>query len=197
MIAQIITGGVVTNIFAVDPQATLSNKNTTITWSGGSITADSESTFMLQSGAGIGWTLSGSALIAPPPAVVTLTGKQLIAYATRKQNAIMTGGVSVSIATGVSVECSTDAASLVLLHGAATIAASSSSTTISWVPETGAPITLTAAQITTMFGAVSAFLQSTFTTLADVIAAINAGTITTTAQVDTPPTPTPAWPVNS
>jgi hypothetical protein len=118
-------------------------------------------------------------------------------YANAKQSAIMNGGISVTVASGVSVECSTTPAAIGLLQGAATIAASSPSTTFNWVPSTGTPITLTAAQITAMFTGVSAFIQSTFTTLAGVINAINAGTITTKAQVDTPPSPIPAWPVNS
>jgi len=194
MNAQIVTGGVVTNVIAVDPSAVLTNP-TTITGPGGVITAPAGSTFMMQAGAGIGWTLSGSTLVAPTPAPVTLTAAQLIAYASQKQSTIMGGGISVSIASGVSVECSTDATSLVLLQGAATIAESSPSTTFNWVPKTGSPAVLTAAQITTMFTAVSAFLQATFTTLAGVIAAINAGTISTTAQVDA--FASPAWPVNS
>ena len=120
----------------------------------------------------------------------------LVPYANAKQTAISGGGISVNVGTST-VECSTDVASLILLQGAASIAAANPSETFNWVPSTGTPVTLTAAQITTMFGAVSAFIQATFTTLSGVIAAINAGTITTTAQIDRPPSPIPAWPVNS
>jgi hypothetical protein len=121
----------------------------------------------------------------------------LIAYATSKQQKIAVGGISVSVGTAqapINVEASTDPASLVLLQGAFTMAQANANATFNWVASSG-PITLTAAQITTIFAAVTAFLQSTFTTLAAVIAAINAGTITTTVQVDS--FTSPAWPTNS
>jgi hypothetical protein len=129
--------------------------------------------------------------------VVMQTETGLLAYANAKQRAIAGAGVSVNIGGSATVECSTDPASLILLQGAAAVAASTPSWSFAWVPESGSPVTLTAAQITTMFGAVSAFIQATFTTLAAVITAINAGNITTKAQVDTPPSGVPAWPVNS
>jgi Domain of unknown function (DUF4376) len=129
------------------------------------------------------------------PLVVVQTPAGLLAYAAKKQGTISAGGVSVNIGGSITVECSTDPASLVLLQGAASIAASTPSQTFAWVPESGSPITLTAAQITTMFGAVSSFIQATFTTLAAVISAINAGTVTTKAQVDA--FASPVWPVNS
>ncbi|SHG92411.1 DUF4376 domain-containing protein [Bradyrhizobium erythrophlei] len=125
------------------------------------------------------------------------TAAELISYANTKQSKIMGGGTLVSVGNGVLVECSTDPSSLVLLQGAASIAATSPTATFNWVPTNGTPITLVAAQMTAMFASVSTFLQATFTTLSQVITAINAGTITTTAQVDTPPSPIPAWPVNS
>jgi hypothetical protein len=140
-----------------------------------------------------GWTYNGATYAAPVPAV--LTAAQLIAYATARQQLIAAGGVSVNVGTSgspVDVECSMDPTSLIQLQGAASIAAATPSQTFAWVPSTGSPMTLTAAQITTMFGAVSAFIQSTFTELAAVIAAISAGTITTKAGVDAA-----SWPVNS
>jgi hypothetical protein len=135
---------------------------------------------------------------APNTIMQTATG--LIAYAKAKQGKIMAGGISVNVGTGgspINVEAATDPASIGLLQGAFTIASATPSQTFQWVPSNTAPLTLTAAQITTLFSAVSAFVQATFTTLAGVINAINAGTITTQAQVDTPPSPIPAWPVNS
>jgi hypothetical protein len=124
----------------------------------------------------------------------------LAAYAQSKQGAIATGGISVNVGSSGSpqmVEASTDTTSLVLLQGAASIAQGNSSATFQWVQPSGVSVTLTAAQITTIFTAVAAFLQATFTTLAAVLAAITGNTITTTAQIDTPPSPIPAWPVNS
>ena len=95
------------------------------------------------------------------------------------------------------VEASTDTLSLILLQGAAAIAAANSAATFEWVQSNGAAVTLTATQVTTIFTAVSAFIQATFTTLAGVLAAITSGAVTTQAAVDTPPSPVPAWPVNS
>jgi hypothetical protein len=121
----------------------------------------------------------------------------LASYAARKQAAIAQGGLTVTVSSGVSVWASTDGTSLILLQGAASIAASVPSQTFNWVPEKGAPITLTAGQMTALFQAVSTFLQATFNTLSGVVSAIAAGTITTTAQIDAPPSPIPAWPTNS
>lgn len=131
------------------------------------------------------------------PSVVMQTQAGLLAYAVQKQASIASGGISVSVGGSATVEASTDVTSLVLLQGAASIAAGNSAATFQWVPHSGAPVTLTAAQMTTIFGAVSTFLQSTFATLSGLVAAIGAGTVTTKAAVDTPPSPIPAWPANS
>jgi hypothetical protein len=136
-------------------------------------------------------------LATQAPAAVVQSKAGLLAYAAAKQGSIAGGGLSVNIGGSQTVEASTDVASLILLQGAVSIATANSGQTFAWVPSTGSPVTLTAAQVITIFGAVSAFIQSTFTTLAGVISAINAGTITTKAGVDTPPSPIPAWPVNS
>jgi hypothetical protein len=134
------------------------------------------------------------------PGVVVGSPAGLAAYAAAKQSVIMTGGISVNIAASGApqmVEASTDPASLVLLQGAVSIAQANPAATFQWVPSTGAPVTLTATQINTIFGAVSTFLQETFTTLAEVLTAIGVGSITTKAGVDAPPSPIPAWPANS
>jgi hypothetical protein len=132
-------------------------------------------------------------------AAILPTAAQLVAYAQAKQNAIATGSIKVNIGTSgapVYVEAAMDALSLAWLTGAASIAGGNSSATLTWAQSTG-PVTLTAAQTLTIYAAVQTFVQSTFAALGAVIAAINAGTITTTAQIDTPPAPLPAWPVNS
>lgn len=136
-------------------------------------------------------------LATQAPGVVIQSTAGLLAYAASKQGAIAGGGITVNIGGSKTVKASTDVASLVLLQGAVAIASANGSATFNWVPSVGAPLTLTAAQVITIFGAVSAFIQSTFTTLAGVVAAINAGTITTKAGVDSPPSPIAAWPVNS
>jgi hypothetical protein len=210
MRVAIIEGGVVANIQILPDGSTISADKTTASVPASYVvepegapattvnytamnSAPSGGLFVATDVADIGWAWSSGTGFTAPAA----TSAQLIAYASAKQARIMDGGTLISIGSGASVECSTDPASLVLLQGAAWIAAASPSQTFSWVPSTGSPVTLTAAQITAMFAGVSAFIQSTFTTLAGVIAAITAGTITTTAQVDTPPSPIPAWPANS
>jgi hypothetical protein len=134
------------------------------------------------------------------PGLVAQFPAGLIAYAQSKQQTIATGGITVNVGTvgsALNVEASMDIHSLIVLQGAATLAQSAPTQTFTWVQNNGASISLTAAQVTQIFGAVAMFVQSTFTALSQVVAAINAGTITTRAQVDTPPSPVPAWPVNS
>jgi hypothetical protein len=134
------------------------------------------------------------------PGVVMQTPTGLAAYANAKQNTIANGGISVNVGTTAApqnVEASTNTANLILLQGAASLAQANSSATFQWVQSNGVAITLTATQVPTILSAVQTFLQETFTTLAGVLAAVTAGTITTRAQVDTPPSPIPAWPVNS
>jgi Domain of unknown function (DUF4376) len=134
------------------------------------------------------------------PGLVAQFPAGLIAYAQSKQQAIAAGGVTVNVgAVGspLNVEASTDTASLIMLQGAASLAQIAPTQTFTWVRNNGATVSLTAAQVTQIFGAVATFVQSTFLALSQVVAAINAGTITTRAQVDSPPSPIPAWPVNS
>ena len=135
---------------------------------------------------------------APGVTVPSVAG--LIAYTQAKQAAIASGGISVNVGSTsfpTMVEASTSVSGLTLLNSAVAVAAANPSATTAWVPSTGNPITLNAAQVQTISGTVVAFIQATFTTAAAVITAINAGTITTKAGVDTPPSPIPAWPVNS
>lgn len=144
------------------------------------------------------WLFNGTTFAQPSAG--NYTPAQLAAYAQYKQAQIMVGGISVNVGTSTAlqnVEASTSTASLVLLQGAAAMAQANSSASFQWVESTGVTVTLTAAQILTILNAVTAFLQSTFSVLAAVLAAITAGTITTKAQVDTPPSPIAAWPVNS
>jgi hypothetical protein len=133
------------------------------------------------------------------PSVVVQTPAGLATYAAAKQAAIMAGGISVNVGgtNAEMVDASTDTMSLVLLQGAVSIAQAKPGATFPWVQDNGVAVTLTAAQVLVIFATVSAFLQATFAALAGVLAAISAGTITTKAQVDTPPSGVPGWPVNS
>jgi hypothetical protein len=144
------------------------------------------------------WLFNGTTFAQP--SVGNYTAAQLAAYAQYKQGQIMGGGISVNVGTSASpqnVEASTSTTSLILLQGAASIAQTNSAATFQWVESTGVSVTLTAAQMLAIFSAVTTFMQATFSVLASVLAAIGAGTITTKAQVDTPPSPIAAWPVNS
>ena len=58
-------------------------------------------------------------------------------------------------------------------------------------------VRLTPAQVSIIASAVAALRSSAYATWSAVVAAIAAGTITTTAQIDAPPSPIPAWPANS
>jgi hypothetical protein len=133
----------------------------------------------------VGWTYANGTFSAP--VIPTPTVAQLLTYAQQKQATIAAGGISIG-----GVECSTDTASLVLLQGAATVAAANPSQTFNWVPTKGAPVVLTATQVISIFSNVSAFLQETFTALASAITGINSGNITALGQIDEL-----AWPVNS
>ena len=147
-----------------------------------------------------GQVYSGGALVAhvAPPAPAPSIA-QLIAYAGAKQQRIATGGTQVNIGASAApqmVEASTDALSLAWLNGAAALASGNAAATFSW-STSGGSVTLTSAQVLTIYSAVQSFIQASFATLGAVVNAINAGTITTTAQIDAPPAPIPAWPVNS
>jgi hypothetical protein len=144
------------------------------------------------------WMFNGTTFAQPSAG--NYTSAQLAAYAQYKQGQIMGGGISVNVGTSAApqnVEASTSTTSLILLQGAASIAQTNSAATFQWVESTGVSVTLTAAQMLTIFSAVTTFMQATFNVLASVLAAITAGTITTKAQVDAPPSPIAAWPVNS
>ena len=130
------------------------------------------------------------------PGVVLPSNAGLIGYAIGKQQAIAAGGISVAISSSVTIEASTDTASLALLSTAVAVAQSNPSATTPWVQKNGTPVSLNAGEVLEILAAVSAFIQSTFATLSAVITAINGGTITTRNQVDVPPSG-PAWPVNS
>ena len=98
-------------------------------------------------------------------------------------------------AAPIYIEVGTDALSLSWLHLCAAQAAGDPKAGFT-SPGAGGE-TLTGAQVMTIFSAVAAFVQSCLAVLRAVVAAIDAGTITTTAQVDAPPAPLPPWPVNS
>lgn len=104
----------------------------------------------------------------------------LMAYAASKRYAVEVGGITVS-----GVPISTDDRSKQMIMGARIAADADSSFTTGWVGEDGNIYPLTAAQVIGISNAVLAHVQTCFATFATVSAAITAGTITSTAQVDT------------
>jgi hypothetical protein len=125
------------------------------------------------------------------------TTAQLIAYATAQQAAIAKGGVSINVAASgpaQMAEADTSVTGRVDLSGLAQLAQLNSAFTTVWVQSSG-NLTLNATQIMTLAAGVGTFIEATYATLAAVLAAIAAGTITTTADIDA--FASPAWPVNS
>ena len=124
--------------------------------------------------------LADGVTIAPyvPPPV------DLVAYSTDKRWRVETGGISFN---GILVPTD-DRAKLLLLGAATNMAPGSSAPLIVAGVNYG---TLTDVQFKAINAAVIAHVQATFSVLASVLAAITAGTITTTQQIDFA-----AWPSN-
>ena len=124
----------------------------------------------------------------------------LTLYAQNKATRIEAGGITVNIAASgqpaQNVECATDPLSYARISAAAAVAIANPSETVVQVFPSGV-VTLTAAQVEAIFAAISNFYVAVQATLGAVVTAIAAGTITTTAQIDAPPSPLPAWPNNS
>jgi hypothetical protein len=153
---------------------------------------------------------SGEFLSSPEPASeATLeaqfpgysgVGTALNLYALNKAARIEAGGITVNIAASgqpaQNVECATDPLSYARVSAAAAVAIANPSETVMQVFPSGV-VTLTAAQVETIFAAISNFYVAVQATLGAVVTAIAAGTITTTAQIDAPPSPIAAWPANS
>lgn len=195
-IAQIIKDDVVTNCIAVDPSAVISADGSKITWANGEYDAPSGSAMMMQAGAGIGWVLSGSVLVAPAaPADPAPTQAQLLAYAEVKRALISDGGVTVNIAAAgaapLNISSLTDTDGKTDLAGAVQIAGLDPSHVFNWDQDAGS-VQLNAAQVRELGLLVGAWVQSVRTAVVAVKAEIKAGTITTLAEIDAF-----AWPVNS
>jgi hypothetical protein len=114
----------------------------------------------------------------------------LIAYANGKQWAIATGGFTATVA-GTPRNFATDTISQGLMEGkVARLGQANPPTSFDWQFETGF-VTIAAADFLSAAIAVADFVQATFSTLKTVLAAIQAGTVTTTAGIDAA-----SWPVN-
>lgn len=153
--------------------------------------------------ASIGWKWNGASTVNPnqPPAPTAAT---LAAYAQAKQQAIAQGGFSVNAnPSGAALNVSVDTSPTFLTYLSGTVqsaqlmlAGTIPTSNIDWFQDSG-QIELTPQQAITVGALISQLIQQSFTTLGQIVAAINAGTITTTAQIDAPPAPIPAWPANN
>lgn len=133
-----------------------------------------------------------------------LTADSLIAYAKKKQKAIADGGFTVNanlsgVALNVAVDTSPTSMSNLLLAvqlAQMMIGGTVPMGSIDWVQDSG-NVTLTPQQVLAVGAAVAKQMQQSFTALGDIIAAIKAGTISTKAKIDSPPSSVTPWPPNS
>lgn len=140
------------------------------------------------------WLFNGTSF--SQPAAGQYTKAQLTTYANIKQWALATGGYTTSVG-GTPLKFDTSTIGQSLLSGKVLrLNQPNPPTIINW--QFGSTfVAISATNFDPAATAVADFVQATFDTLKAVEAAIAAGTITTIAQVDSPPAPTPAWPVNS
>lgn len=138
----------------------------------------------LEGSAGVcaGWTWDGEQFVAPvvplpDPAEVKA---QLLAYAANKRWQVETGGIEVG---GETIR--TDPTSQSRITGAYTLTlADPTLTSIDWEATPGNWVTVDAASMKAIGIAVGRHVQACFSTLRSVQAEIEAGTCTTTEQVD-------------
>jgi hypothetical protein len=127
--------------------------------------------------------LPASGLTAP-------TRAQLLAYANAKQWALATGGYTITV-NAVPLIFPSDVVSMGLITGkAARLAQPNPPASFDWQTPTGF-ITIAASDFVVVATEIADFVQATFDALAAVFAAIEAGTITTTAEIDAA-----SWPSN-
>lgn len=124
---------------------------------------------------------SGNQTLAALQEVLSAYGAyvDLKAYTAAKRFNIETGGTTIN---GTLI--ATDRESQAMISGAFNMATNNPSFTTQWKNDDGTFTALTAAQIISLAVAVGNFVSSCFSKEATTVAAITAGTITTTAQVD-------------
>ncbi|MGB3900443.1 MAG: DUF4376 domain-containing protein [Mesorhizobium sp.] len=124
-------------------------------------------------GAAIGGTYADGVFTPPPPAPVDLA-----AYAADKRWQVETGGITIN---GATIDTSRDSQSMII--GAYAYSQANLAQTIMFKAASGW-VTLDAATMAAIATAVGAHVQACFACEAAVQAAITAGTITTTAEID-------------
>ena len=186
---QVIEGGVVVNVLSFDDTAQLSGNSINVTGQP-TFPAPDGTTLNAQDGAGIGWLWNGTALVAPTRTEPTRTRDELTLFANSYQWNLASGGHNVTVA-GASRLFTTDDVSLSLMTGKAVrLMQAGAPTNVVWQMP-GEFITINAADFLTLASAIADWVQSTFDALPAVLAAIQAGTITTFSQVKSASWPTP------
>lgn len=122
-----------------------------------------------------GWTVDEAGAFHAPEAAAV----DLVAYARDKRWRVEIGGMTFA---GITV--ATDANSQTKALGARIAAGADPNFTTPWFGEGGASAMLDATALTALSNAMLAHVQGSFVTLASIIAAIDAGTITTPAEID-------------
>lgn len=124
---------------------------------------------------------------------------QLLTYAQQKLDTVSAGGLTVNVAASgqpaENASVSTTAGGRADILGLM-VEISQGATSITWY-QSSINLTLTPAQVNVIAAAVAALRSGAYATWSAIVNAVNAGAITTTAQIDTPPSPIPAWPLNS
>lgn len=129
-----------------------------------------------------------------PTATVTLSASQpvsvteLVNYATAKRDALLAAGITVNVAPSgspaVPILADATVSSRSDLLALYVLASGSSAFTAEWTDNNNVSTRLTAAEILVLSPAIMAWYQRMIGALSSAIAAIEAGTITTTAQID-------------
>lgn len=118
-----------------------------------------------------------------PPAP-SATKQQLAAYANAKQWAVATGGRIVSVG-GDAMPFSTSPESMVLISGQALrLQQPGAPASVNWQVGATDFVVISAADFIAAATAIADFVQATFDALPAVFAGIEAGTVTTTAEID-------------
>lgn len=148
------------------------------------ISDDQHAALMAAQAAGKVITVQGGVVVAVEPSA---TAEQLRALAGLKLFQVSNGGISVALAGGRIALVDTDAV------GRAALLRLQSRETAIWYQSTGS-IEVTQQDIAQIVAAVDAHVESALATWTAIVAAIDAGAVTTRAQIETPPAPIPEWP---
>lgn len=164
--AVVAPNGVVENIIVAEPGFEIPGMTLVVTGAG-------EGPGSGGGGAAIGGTYADGVFTPPPPPAV-----DLVAYAAAKRYEVETGGIVIN---GAAIDTSRDSQSMIT--GAYAYSQANPGETIQF-KAMGGWVTLDAATMAAIATAVGAHVQACFAAEAAVQAAITAGTITTTAEID-------------